>query len=226
MKSLTVLKTVATSLLVFGIGSTAYASHCDVQKGDTIWSIAKRYHVDFHHLKELNESLFKDLDLIYPKDEVDLPQQGHSAHESSATDSIEEGNNTIEDRGEVSQMLEILNLVNDERKKNGLGELILDHTLNGVAMEKAFDMKENNYFSHNSPKYGSPFEMLQQFGVKYESAGENIAGGQKNSKEVMQTWMNSSGHRANILNKDFTKLGVGYVEGGTYGTYWVQLFIK
>ena len=226
MKSITVLKTVATLGLVIGLGTPAYATHCDVQKGDTIWSIAKRYHVDFHHLKELNDTLFKDLNLIYPNDEVDLPNnQGHATEDNSSNDNIDEGNNTT-NRSEVSQMTEILNLVNAERKKQGLNPLVLNHTLNGVAMEKAFDMKEKNYFSHQSPTFGSPFEMLQHFGVKYQSAGENIAAGQKTSEQVMNDWMNSSGHRENILNKNYTELGVGYVEGGSKGTYWVQLFIK
>ena len=226
MKSISVLKAVATLGLVIGLGTPAYAQHCDVRKGDTIWSIAKRYHVDFHHLKELNKDLFKDLDLIYPKDEVDLPNnQGHSSHEDSNTDNIEEGNNNINEV-ESNQALEVLKLVNAERKKQGLNELVLNHTLNGIATKKAEDMRDNNYFSHQSQRYGSPFEMLQSFGVKYSSAGENIAAGQKTAQAVMNDWMNSSGHRANILNKNYTELGVGYVEGGTYGTYWVQLFVK
>lgn len=87
-------------------------------------------------------------------------------------------------------------------------------------------MKDNNYFSHTSPNYGSPFQMMQDFGIKYSNAGENIAGGQKTPQEVMDAWLNSSGHRANILNKNFTQLGVGYAKGGSYGYYWVQMFIK
>ena len=74
--------------------------------------------------------------------------------------------------------------------------------------------------------YGSPFEMLQRFGVNYTAAGENIAAGQKSAEAVMTDWLNSSGHRANILNKEYKELGVGYVTGGSYGTYWVQLFTK
>lgn len=226
MKSITVLKVIATMGLVIGFATPTFASHCHVRSGDTIWGIAKRYHVDFKHLKELNKDLFNDLDLIYPAEKVDLPEQGHLTQEHSGSDEIKEGDNKVTNRGEVSQMVEVLNLVNAERKKAGLNELVLNHTLNGVAMEKAFDMKEKNYFSHESPTYGSPFEMLQHFGVKYTAAGENIAAGQKTSNEVMESWMNSSGHRANILNKNYTELGVGYVEGGTYGTYWVQIFIK
>ena len=228
MKSISVLQVVALMLFVIGFSTPVFASHCDVRSGDTIWSIAKRYHIDFKHLKELNRDLFNDLDLIHPRDEVDLPDGNHgqTTNNHSSQDSIEESNNNVTDRGEVSQMTEILNLVNQERKKQGLNPLVLNHTLNGVAMEKAFDMKEKNYFSHESPTYGSPFEMLQHFGVKYSYAGENIAAGQKTSQQVMNDWMNSSGHRANILNANYTELGVGYVEGGSKGTYWVQIFIK
>jgi uncharacterized YkwD family protein len=226
MKIITVF--VSMLLLAIGFSSSAFASHCDVRSGDTIWHIAKRYHINFKDLKDLNQKLFKDLDLIHPYDEVDLPDgdHGQTTNNHSSTDTIEESNNNVTDRGEVSQMTEILNLVNDERKKQGLNPLVLNHTLNGVAMEKAFDMKEKNYFSHESPTYGSPFEMLQHFGVKYSYAGENIAAGQKTSEQVMNDWMNSSGHRANILNKNYTELGVGYVDGGSKGTYWVQIFIK
>ena len=86
-------------------------------------------------------------------------------------------------------------------------------------------MSVNRYFDHRSPTYGTPFEMLQKFGVSYKSAGENIAAGQKTPEQVMESWMNSSGHRANILNKSYTELGVGFYSGGSYDTYWVQLFI-
>lgn len=227
MKIITVLKTVATLGLVVGLGGPVYASNCNVKSGDTIWSIAKKYHIDFHELKDLNRELFKDLDLIYPKDKVDLPnwEHGQTTNNNSSSDEITEGNNKAEEV-ETSEALEVLRLVNIERKKQGLNELVLSHTLNGIATKKAEDMRDNNYFSHNSERYGSPFDMLQSFGVKYSNAGENIAAGQKTAQDVMTDWLNSSGHRANILNKNYTELGVGYVEGGTYGTYWVQLFVK
>jgi uncharacterized YkwD family protein len=93
-----------------------------------------------------------------------------------------------------------------------------------VAQAKAEDMAQNNYFSHTSPTYGTPFEMLKAFGVSYSTAGENIAKGQKSADAVMTAWMNSDGHRKNILGTGYTKLGVGYVnKNGT--TYWVQMFI-
>lgn len=222
MKYTSVLKTLSLATLAIGIATPAFASECHVRKGDTIWGIAKRYHIDFHHLKDLNDGMFKDLDLIYPKEKVDLPngEHGQSTKENSGSDNIADGREEIS-KDTSEQALAILRLVNQEREKQGLKALVLSHTLNGIANEKAFDMKEKNYFSHNSPTYGSPFEMLQRFGVKYSSAGENIAKGQSTADQVMDDWMHSSGHRANILNKDYTELGVGFKD-----KIWVQLFIK
>ena len=115
---------------------------------------------------------------------------------------------------------EVLALVNEQRAAAGVAALVLDTKLSEVATAKAQDMYDNNYFSHTSPTYGSPFDMLKTFGVSYRTAGENIAYGQRSAQQVMTDWMNSSGHRANILNASYTKLGVGYVNGK-----WVQLFI-
>ena len=120
----------------------------------------------------------------------------------------------------------MLKIVNQERSKIGLKALTLSGELTNVATIKAQDMADNGYFDHTSPNYGSPFEMMKHFGIQYRSAGENIAAGQKNAQEVMNSWMNSSGHRANILNSDYEQIGIGYVTGGSYGTYWVQMFKK
>ena len=116
----------------------------------------------------------------------------------------------------------LLNLVNKARNENGLSSLTLNSSLSNVAQKKAEDMKNNNYFSHTSPTYGSPFDMIKSFGINYKTAGENIAMGQKTAEEVFYAWMNSSGHRANILNKNFTQMGIGYTSGNTY---WSQMFI-
>ncbi|MGA8942633.1 MAG: CAP domain-containing protein [Thermoactinomyces sp.] len=121
---------------------------------------------------------------------------------------------------------EVFQMVNQEREKHGLQPLQLDMDVSKVAGKKSQDMKEKHYFNHQSPTYGSPFEMLQQHGIAFRAAGENIAAGQKTAKEVMDGWMNSEGHRANILNPDYTHIGIGYVEGGDYGTYWTQMFIQ
>ena len=83
-------------------------------------------------------------------------------------------------------------------------------------------MVTNKYFSHTSPTYGTPFQMIKNFGISYRTAGENIAYGQRTPQAVVNAWMNSSGHRANILNSSYTQIGVGYVASGNY---WTQMFI-
>lgn len=128
--------------------------------------------------------------------------------------------------GDTSTEQEILKLVNAERSKAGVKPLTLNWELSRVAKFKSEDMRDNNYFSHTSPTYGSPFDMIKNFGISYSAAGENIAAGQKTADEVMKAWMNSSGHKANILNANYTQLGVGKATGGSYGTYWTQMFIK
>lgn len=116
----------------------------------------------------------------------------------------------------------VVDLTNQERAKNGLAALKVDTELSKVAREKSLDMSKNGYFSHTSPTYGSPFDMMKQFGISYQYAGENIAMGQRTPEEVVQAWMNSEGHRKNILSANFNYIGVGYVESGNY---WTQMFI-
>ncbi|MCM3718336.1 stalk domain-containing protein [Fictibacillus phosphorivorans] len=121
--------------------------------------------------------------------------------------------------------LETFFSVNKYRASNGKKELALNPTLSNVAREKSRDMLVNNYFDHTSPTYGSPFDMMKQFGISYTSAGENIAAGYTTTSAVMTGWMNSPGHKANILSDNFTEIGVGYIKGTTgYKTYWTQMF--
>ncbi len=119
----------------------------------------------------------------------------------------------------------VVDLVNQERAKFGLSPLAYDGGLSQVARLKSEDMRDKKYFSHTSPTYGSPFEMMKQFGISYRTAGENIAAGQTTPEQVVKAWMDSSGHRANILNSQYTQIGVGYAKGGSYGHYWTQMFI-
>ncbi len=114
---------------------------------------------------------------------------------------------------------QVLQLVNKERANAGLQPLKMDSELSAVAMEKAKDMHDNHYFDHTSPTYGSPFDMMKQHGIQSMAAGENIAMGQQSPEEVMQQWMNSQGHRENILNGNFDSIGIAYYDG-----YWVQEF--
>ncbi|MBS4199422.1 sporulation protein [Bacillus sp. FJAT-49732] len=117
---------------------------------------------------------------------------------------------------------QVVDLTNQERAKYGLSPLKVDIELSKVAREKSRDMSVNHYFDHTSPTYGSPFDMMKKFGITYRSAGENIAMGQQTPQEVVRAWMNSEGHRANILNSSYTHIGVGYVANGNY---WTQQFI-
>lgn len=228
MNKLLLFSTLALSL--FTHQTPALASTCYVQKGDSIWRIAKEYHLDFSHLLEINKHL-KDLDVIHPGQHVNTHYDkgtGIDHNESTgATGNAIQGD--ISDKAQATsnaQAAQVLALVNEARASAGLKPLALDDTLNRVAAEKARDMAVNGYFSHDSPTYGTPFDMMHAFGVNYKSAGENIAAGQKDAAAVMNSWMHSSGHRANILNPNYTKLGVGYYAGGSYGTYWTQEFTQ
>ena len=119
---------------------------------------------------------------------------------------------------------EVFNLINKQRTNNGLPALKNDSEVQKIARIKAQDMVDNNYFSHNSPTYGSPFDMLKSFKVSYKTAGENIAANSSNSSAVT-AWMNSSGHKANILNSSFNYTGIGVVSSPRYGKMYVQMFI-
>ncbi|MEK6263269.1 MAG: CAP domain-containing protein [Clostridium sp.] len=120
---------------------------------------------------------------------------------------------------------EVVVLVNQERAKLGLAPLKNNVELSNVARYKSEDMRDKNYFSHTSPTYGSPFDMMKKFGIDYMAAGENIAKGQTTAAEVMKSWMNSPGHKANILSEDFTEIGVGVAKDANGTIYWTQQFI-
>ena len=117
---------------------------------------------------------------------------------------------------------EVIRLVNEIRRQNGLGELTASAELSHVARLKSQDMHDKGYFDHTSPTYGSAFDMLRSFGISYRTAGENIAYGYSAPQAVVDAWMNSSGHRANILNASYTQIGVGHVQDGNYCT---QIFV-
>ena len=153
------------------------------------------------------------------------PNSGGSTSGSGSTGSSTGGSsNTTNKSGLTADELEVFNLINEQRTKNGLSALKIDSEVQNVARIKAKDMVNNNYFSHTSPTYGSPFDMLNSFKVSYKTAGENIAGNSSNSAAVT-AWMNSSGHKANILNSSFNYTGVGVVNGSKYGKIYVQMFI-
>lgn len=163
-----------------------------------------------------------------PKEEkaeapAEAPKQEAQAPQQQAPQQNAEKPATEQTAGAVSEFeKKVVELTNAEREKQGLAPLELDVELSKVAKDKSKDMQQNNYFSHNSPTHGSPFDMMKKYGIQYNTAGENIAQGQQSPEEVVNAWMNSEGHRANIMNENFTHIGVGHVEEGNY---WTQMFI-
>lgn len=116
---------------------------------------------------------------------------------------------------------EMLALINSERAKQGLSALVLDSRLSNGAYLKSKDMGVNGYFNHTSPTYGSPFQMMKSLGISYRSAAENIARNQTVSR-AHTAFMNSAGHRENILDASFRKVGLGFYQSGNnlYVTQW------
>lgn len=119
---------------------------------------------------------------------------------------------------------EVFYLINEQRIKAGLKALEIDDEVQNVARIKAKDMVEAGYFSHTSPTYGSPFDMLKSYKISYKTAGENIAGN-SNNKKAVDAWMNSEGHKANILSSNYNYTGIGVVNSSKYGKIFVQMFI-
>jgi len=145
-------------------------------------------------------------------------------------DQINGGKSSADTKGsdiDASEYIaEAFRLTNNERVKAGIPPLSYNYDLEKVAQAKAEDMWRNDYFSHNSPLYGTPFDMIKEFGITYCAAGENIAYNYRTPKEVINGWMNSKGHKENLLRKEFTDVAFGYFDAGSSGVYWVQLFIK
>jgi uncharacterized YkwD family protein len=124
----------------------------------------------------------------------------------------------------LSYEQKVVQLVNVERQKAGLQPLKLDSEISNVARAKSKDMANNNYFAHQSPTYGSAGDMLTKFGIRWSAWGENIASGQRTPESVVTAWMNSEGHRANIMSPNFSRIGVGYVTNSGGTPYWTQVF--
>ena len=135
-----------------------------------------------------------------------------------------EKNDTTVSSSNLTYEQKVVELVNVERQKAGLPTLKMDSAISNVARAKSKDMAVNNYFAHQSPTYGSAGDMLRQFGISWSAWGENIASGQRTPEIVVNAWMNSPGHRANILSNNFSKIGVGYVTNSNGTPYWTQIF--
>ena len=132
--------------------------------------------------------------------------------------------NTPTDTGLDANEQEMFNLVNKERTSRGIPALKVDPQLVKTARLKSQDMVDKNYFAHQSPTYGSPFDMMKKFGITYKSAGENLAA--NSSVAAAHTaLMNSQGHRENILNTSYNYIGIGIVSSSQYGLMFTQQFI-
>ena len=161
-----------------------------------------------------------------PDEETPAPDEGTPAPDEG-TPAPDEGTSAPDKEQTTGGVIsayeaEVIRLVNEIRRQNGLGELTASAELSHVARLKSQDMHDKGYFDHTSPTYGSAFDMLRSFGISYRTAGENIAYGYSTPQAVVDAWMNSSGHRANILNASYTQIGVGHVQDGNYCT---QIFV-
>ena len=198
------LVTVCASLIL-AAACTLPAHAADIRhtvvSGDTMWKLAVRYQVGISEIIGANPQV-ENPDLIYPGQILKIPQL---------------------DSRVTNYETEVVKLVNEQRAKYNLAPLAMNWELARVARYKSQDMADKGYFSHTSPTYGSPYTMMKAFGITYRTAGENIAYGYSSPKAVVEAWMNSEGHRANILNTTYTQIGVGYVYDGNF---WTQMFIS
>lgn len=197
-------KVVAVCLTSCLLSLSVFAASYTVKSGDTAWKIAQKYNVTVSDLKKANPGI-KDITKIYVGQKLTIPS----------------AQNTL-----TSYENQVVTLVNQQRALKGLGALKTTSNLTYVAGLKAQDMATKGYFSHTSPTYGSPFNMMEHFGIRFSAAGENIAYGQSTPQAVMNAWMNSPGHRANILNPSYTYIGVGAAKNSRGVIYWSQEFIK
>lgn len=188
-------------LLLFTAQAFAQSTYI-VQPGDTMWKIASRKQVGISEIIAANPQI-KNPALIYPGQKLTIPAVTTTAQEN-----------------------EVARLVNVQRANAGLHQLKLNWQLCRVARYKSADMANKGYFSHQSPTYGSPFQMMESFGLRFSAAGENIAYGQRTPAEVMNAWMNSPGHRSNIMNGTYSEIGVGLARNSSGVCYWTQQFMK
>ncbi len=121
---------------------------------------------------------------------------------------------------------EVLRLVNEERTSRGLNALKRASDLDALARAHSADMINRHFFDHTNPDGQSPFDRMRAAGISYRAAAENIASGQRSAAAVMDAWMNSSGHRKNILNASYTEIGIGAVKSSGGTIYWTQEFVK
>ena len=189
--------------------STSKSSYT-VKSGDSMWKIATKYGIGLNDLLSANPQIINST-IIYPGQVINIPGSTNVTEGSDEMKTLE---------------TEVIRLVNVERAKAGRPALTENSELNRLARLKSKDFINNNYFSHTSPTYGTPFDMFKANGVKFTAAAENIANGQRTAAEAMNSWMNSSGHRSIILSPAYNQIGVGVAKDKNGNLYWTQMFIK
>jgi uncharacterized YkwD family protein/spore coat assembly protein SafA len=195
---------------IIGAGAASAAPYT-VTDHDTMWTISKKYGISLNRLIQENPQV-SNPNIIWSGLKLNVPYSNSS---NGSTVQPVTGSSNVS-----SFASQVFTIVNKERAKAGLKPLASDSSLSAMAMDKAKDMYSNHYFDHTSPTYGSPFNMMDSYGIRYTYAGENIAMGQRTPQEVMTAWMNSPGHRQNILSPNYMKIGIAYYNGE-----WVQEFI-
>ena len=205
MKLKKVTAALTALVILCTVQTTAFAQSATytVVPGDSMWKIAVKYEIGVSELIKANPQITNP-SMIMVGQKIKIPEAAPLA--------------TYEN--------EVIRLTNLERTKRGLPALTTNWQLSRVARYKSQDMINKNYFDHMSPTYGSPFTMMQSFGLKFSAAGENIAYGQRTPQEVVTAWMNSPGHRANILSTAYTQIGVGAAKKANGTLYWTQQFIR
>jgi len=191
-------------------------NHYTVKQGDSMWQIAKNLNVTPQDLMENNPQI-SNPNTLFPGQIIYTPSDD-TAPIIPSTPVVPSDIKNLE--------TEVVKLINSERTKTGRAVLTENSNLSNAARLKSEDFVNNKYFSHESPTYGSPFNMLSSLGITYTAAAENIASGQRSAEEVMKYWMNSPGHRANILSSSYNQIGVGVARDQNGNLYWTQLFIK
>ena len=174
-----------------------------VMPGESLWTIAVKNQIGLSEIIGANPQI-SNPSLIFPGQIINIPD----IDEFKALET------------------EVVRLVNIERARAGLQPLAQNWEVSRVARYKSQDFINRNYFAHNSPTYGTPFEMLTSFGILFSAAAENIARGQSSPAAVMNTWMNSAGHRANILSTLYNQIGVGVARDSRGTLFWTQMFIR
>ncbi|WP_246320833.1 CAP domain-containing protein [Paenibacillus germinis] len=211
-KKLVVTGAIGLSVLVGSSAAMAAPATHTVSGNDTMWLISQKYGISLSSLIKANPQVANP-NVIWSGMSLNIP--GSTSTNAGTKTPVTTA------PSQTTFASQVVNLVNQERSKAGLRPLTSNSALTTMALDKAKDMYNNGYFDHTSPTYGSPFDMMSTYGIRYSYAGENIAKGQQTPEAVMKAWMNSTGHRQNILSPNFTQIGVAFYNGE-----WVQEFIS